>query len=238
MAYGTRGYQSGRGYSGSGNQRQRGQGFWNGRPEFTGAESNYDRWSIRPLTVARGNHSGRAGFALAVAGKEFYNYKKRGGAEGMRERMAQGGEEYGEQVARGLMSPLTQAPDVGSRGLDPNPTRPNPTGQLDTRPSGSTIFDSEPRDYEKESDEWEAANPYTSKILGDVTKKGEDLSVPGMVARGGKKIFTGTGRAELKGAYNEIRGGGGVPGTADPFEAPAPSASDRISFEGTTWERR
>ena len=115
MAYGAQQYNSGRGYSG---KKKGGQGFWVGRPEFGGAPSNYDRGTIRPLTVARGDPRAtlRVGAALAGAGKEYYNYWNRGGAEGVQERMAKGGEAF----ARGLISEQDighqfDAPDAGTR---------------------------------------------------------------------------------------------------------------------------
>lgn len=40
-------------------------GFWNGRPEFTGASFGYDRMKLRPLTVARGGGITRFDHALA-----------------------------------------------------------------------------------------------------------------------------------------------------------------------------
>ena len=115
MAYGTQQYNSGRGYSGG--KKKGAQGFWVGRPEFGGAPSNYDRGTIRPLTVARGDPRAtlRVGAALAGAGKEYYNYWNRGGAEGMRKRMDKGGELY----ARGLITEdeighQFGAPDAGT----------------------------------------------------------------------------------------------------------------------------
>lgn len=83
----TQQYSMGRGFHFQQQARgpRKSRGFWEGRPEFTGAASNYDRLTIRPITVPRGP-SGPTKLDLALAagaGAMWRRYRGggRGGAE-------------------------------------------------------------------------------------------------------------------------------------------------------------
>lgn len=196
-------YQSGRGFQ-SGNQPQRGEGFWVGRPEFTGAASNYDRWTIRSLVVPRGEAGvGRLGMALGQARGEWKNYKKRGGAEGVRQRMEQGGEEF----ARGIRPDLrnAEAPDPATRSSifdAPAPDTGIPTAQRGTMEN--------PHPALPASIDWDKVDQY----LGTAVDIGKKVASNPTVQAGARGALTGAAKGAWAGPAGMMAGAvkGGIKG--------------------------
>ena len=191
-------YNPGRGYRRP-QQRQQGSGFWNGRPEFTGAAFNYNRMQIRPLTVARRNSTTRFDLALASTAGALWNGRKgRGETEG---NFQQTDGPVGGGTGGGVRTSGQAAHDAWME------------------PSGPSM--------QEESDAWDAAHPNVTSIGMDLTKGDTQMPTVGTVAKTvGKTIFTSEGRGRAKAAYNEVRGGGVPAGSADPWESGRQEALD------------
>jgi hypothetical protein len=189
-------YRSGRGWSGGmqgplKSKKSKSTGFWEGRPEFTGAAFNYNRMQIRPLTVQRRNSTTRFDLAMAETLGAMRNGRREGNEGNF--------EPVGDEVGGPPRSRLS------NEGAIENPN--------------AWIHEREPTNYQAESDAWDAAHPNVTSIGMELTNNDTQMPTVGRVVKTvGKSIITKEGRARAKAAYNEVRGGGVPPGSAVPSE--------------------